>query len=120
MDLPSLRVSTARRAHQLADSIDERADALAPTNPGGHRWLTRLLVLALAGATALYLGRKMIQKKTPPDRVNESPADVIREEAIVDGSSGEATPGEPADALATAPGPESSSNGARSTRAGSK
>jgi hypothetical protein len=120
VDLPSLRVSTARRAHQLADSIDERADALAPTNRGGHRWLKRLLVLALAGAAALYLGRKLTQKKTPLQRVDELPDDVIHEEAIAHGSSGGATAGEPADALATPPGPKSSSNGARSTKAGSK
>ena len=35
VDLHSLRVSTARRAHQLAQSIDDHADALAPTHSGG-------------------------------------------------------------------------------------
>src|SRR5580700_10749839 len=48
VDLHSLRASTARRAHQLAHSIDDRADALAPKAPSSHPWLKRLLVLALA------------------------------------------------------------------------
>ena len=115
-DLHSLRVSTARRAHQLADSIDDRADALAPANSGGRRWLKRFLVLALAGATALYLSRKLAQRKTASQR-NEHPVDMLHEEAIADDSPTGATPGHPADAMATTPGPTSGSNGARSKRA---
>jgi hypothetical protein len=117
VDLHSLRVSTARRAHHLAHSIDERADALAPTNSGGHRWLKRFLVLALAGAAAFYLSRKLTQRKTPSQRVNEPPVDIVHEEVIADGPSTGSTPGKPADAMATTPGPKSSSNGARSKKA---
>ncbi len=120
VDLHSLRVSTAHRAHQLAHSIDDRADALAPTNSGGHRWLKRFFVLALAGAAAFYLSRKLIQGKTPSQQVNEPPVDRLYEEAIADSSSNEATPGEPADAMATTPGSKSSSNGARSKKAEAK
>jgi hypothetical protein len=120
MDLHSLRVSTARRAHQLAHSIDDRADALAPTTSGGHRWLKRLFVLALAGTAAFYLSRKLIQGKAPSQSVNEPPVHRLHEEAIADGSSTGATPGEPADATATTPGPKNSSNGTRSKKAEAK
>jgi hypothetical protein len=120
VDLHSLRVSTARRAHQLAHSIDDRADALAPTNRGGHRWLKRFFVLALAGTAAFYLTRKLIQRKAPSQQVNEPAVDGLHEEAIADGSSIGDTPGEPADAMATTPGPKSSSNGARSKKTQAK
>lgn len=122
VDLNSLRVSTARRAHQLAHSIDDRADVLDPTHSGGHRWLKRFLVLALAGVAAFYLSRKLTQGKTPSQRVNEPPVDIRHEEVIADGSSTGATPGEPepADTMATTPGAKSSSNGARSKKADAK
>jgi hypothetical protein len=120
VDLHSLRVSTARRAHQPAHSIDERADALAPTKSGGHRWHKRFFVLALTGAAAFYVSRKLTQGKTPSRRVNEPPVEILHEEVIADGSSTGATPGEPADAVATTPGPKSSSNGARSKKAEAK
>jgi hypothetical protein len=120
VDLHSLRVSAARRAHQLAHSIDGRADALAPTNSGSHRWHKRVFVLALAGAAAFYLSRKLTQGKTPSQRVNEPSVDILHEEVIADGSSTGATPGEPADAMATTPSSKSSSNGARSKKAESK
>jgi hypothetical protein len=116
VDLHSLRVSTARRAHQLAHSIDDRADALAPTSSGGHRWHKRFLVLALAGAAAFYL-RKLTQGKTPSQRVNEPPVEILHEEVIADSSSTGVTPGEPADAMATTTAAKSSSNGARSKKA---
>ena len=117
VDLHSLRVSAARRAHQLARSIDDRADALAPTNSGGHRWHKRFLVLALAGAAAFYLSRKLTQGKTPSQRVNEPPDEILHEEGIADGSSTGATPGEP---VATITGPKSSSNGAGSKKTEAK
>jgi hypothetical protein len=117
VDLHSLRVSTARRAHQLAHSIDASADVLAPTNSGGHRWLKRFLLLALAGAAAFYLSRKLTQGKAPSQQVNEPPAEIPREEVIAEGSSTGSTSREPADALATTPRPKSSSNGARSKKA---
>jgi hypothetical protein len=120
VDLHSLRVSTARRAHQLAHSIDDRADTLAPTNSGAHRWLKRFLVLALAGAAAFYLSRKLTQGKTQSQRVNEPPVEILHEEVIADGLSTRANPGEPADAMATTPGPKSSSNGGRSEKAEAK
>jgi hypothetical protein len=120
VDLHSLRVSTARRAHQLAHSIDDRADALAPTKSGGHRWHKRFLVLALAGAAAFYLSRKLTQGKTPSRRVYEPPVEILHEEVIADGSSTGATPGEPADAMPTTPGPKNSSNGTRSKKAEAK
>jgi hypothetical protein len=120
VDLHSLRVSTARRAHQLAHSIDDRADALAPTNSGGHRWLKRLLVLALLGAAAFYLSRKLTQAKTPSQQVNQPPVDLLHEEVVADGSSAGATRGESADATATTPGLKRSSNGARSKKADAK
>lgn len=120
VDLHSLRASTARRAHQLAHSIDDRADALAPPNSGGHQWLKRFLVVALVGAAGFYLSRKLTQGKTQSRRVNEPPVDNLHEEAMADSSSPVATPGEPAEAMATTPGPTSSSNGARSEKAGAK
>jgi hypothetical protein len=120
VDLHSLRVSTARRAHQLARSIDDRADTLAPTKSGGHRWPMRFLVLALAGAAAFYLRRKLTQGKTPSQRVNEPPVEVLHEEVVADSSSAEATPAEPADAMATTSAPKSSSNGTRSKKAEAK
>lgn len=64
VDLHSLREASARRAHQLAQSIDDHADTLAPNHSGGHRWLKRFLVLALFGAVAFYLSRKLAQEKT--------------------------------------------------------
>jgi hypothetical protein len=120
VDLHSLRVSTARRAHQFAHSIDDRADSLAPTNSGGHRWHKRFLVLALAGVAAFYLSRKLTQGKTPSQRVDEPPVDTRHEEVIAEGSSTGATPGEAADALVTTPGPKSSSNGTRTKTAEAK
>jgi hypothetical protein len=116
-DLHSLRDSTARRAHQLAHSIGERADALAPTRSGGHRWHKRFFVLALSGAAAFFVSRKLTQGKTPSPRVNEPPVEILHEEVVADGSSTGATPGEPADVMATTPGPKSSSNGARPEKA---
>ena len=120
VDLRSLRVSTARRAHQLAHSIDDRADAVVPTHSGDHRWLKRFLGLALLGAAAFYLSRKLTQGKTPSQRVNELPVDTVHEEVIAYGSATGATPGESAGAMATTPGPKSSSNGARSKKADAK
>ena len=120
VDLHSLRVSTARRAHQLAHSIDDRADSLAPTKSGGHRWHKRFFVLALTGAAAFYVSRKLTQGKTPSRRVNEPPVEILHEEVIADGSSTGATPGEPADAMPTTPGPKNSSNGTRSKKAEAK
>ena len=118
-DLHSLRESTARRAHQLAHSIDDRADALAPTRSGGHRWLKRLLVLAFFGAAAFYLSRKMTQAKAQSQRAKEAPVGLLHEEGT-DGSSTGATQGEPADDVAIRPGPKSISNGTRSRKADAK
>jgi hypothetical protein len=78
------------------------------------------LVLALAGAAAFYLSRKLTQRKTPSQRVNEPPVEILHEEVIAEGSSTGATPGEPVDAMATTPGPKSSSNGVRSKKAEAK
>ncbi len=116
VDLHSLRVSTARRAHQLAHSIDDRADALAPTASGGHPWRKRFLVLALAGAAAFYLSRKLSQRMTSSQPVNEPHVDILHEEVVADGSSTGATAGKPADGMVATPGPKSSSNGARSKK----
>ena len=77
-------------------------------------------MLALAGAAAFYLSRRLTQGKTQSQRVNEPPDEILHEEVIADGSSTEANPGEPADAIATTPGPKSSSNGARSKKAEAK
>jgi hypothetical protein len=117
VDVHSFRVSTARRAHQLAHSIDDRADTLAPTKSGGHRWHKRFFVLALTGAAAFYLSRKLTQGKTPSQRVIEPPVEILHEEVIADGSATGTTPGKPAAAMATTPGPKSSSNGTRSNKA---
>jgi hypothetical protein len=120
VDLHSLRVSTARRAHQLAQSIDDHADALTPTHSGGHRWLKRFLVLALFGAAAFYLSRKLTQEKTQSQRVNEAPVGTLHEDGTADRSSTGRTQEESADAIATTPGPKSTLNGARSKKADAK
>jgi hypothetical protein len=105
VDLHSLRVASARRAHQLAQSIDDHADTLAPNHSGGHRWLKRLLVLALFGAVAFYLSRKLTQENTQSQRVNEAPLGTLHEDHNADGSSTSATEGRPADAMAATPVP---------------
>jgi hypothetical protein len=120
VDLHSLRVSTARRAHQLAHAIDDRADALAPTHSGDHRWRKRFLVLAAAGAAAFYLSRKLTRGKPQSPQVNEPPVDIRHEDVIADGASSEAAPGAPTNAMATTPGTRGSSNGARSKKAEAK
>jgi hypothetical protein len=120
-DLHSLRETTARKAHQLAQSIDDHAEALAPTRAGGHRWLKRFLVLALLGGAAFYLGRKLTGQKTQPQqRVNEAPVGTVDEHRAADGSSTGATQGVAPDTMATTPGAKSRSNGARSTKAEAK
>jgi hypothetical protein len=114
VDLHSLRMASVRRAHQLAESIDDHADALAPHHSGGHRWLKRFLVLALFGAAALYLSRKLTQEKTQSQRVNEAPVGILHEDGSTNGSSTGATQGGPPDAMAATRGPKRSSTGARS------
>lgn len=117
VDLHSLRESTARRAHQLAHSIDHHADALAPKHSNGNRWLKRFLVLALFGAAAFYLSRKLTRERTQSPRVNGAPVGIPHEDGTADGSStGAAEPG-PLDAMATTPGFKSGPNRARPKKA---
>jgi hypothetical protein len=103
VDLHSLRAASARRAHQLAQSIDEHADALAPNHSSGHRWLKRFFVLALFGAAAFYLSRKLTQEKT--QSVNEAPIGMLHEDGTADGSSTGTTQQRPADATTATPVP---------------
>jgi hypothetical protein len=120
VDLHALRESTARRAHQLAHSIDDHADALAPTHSGGHRWLKRFLVLALFGAAAFYLSRKLTRERAQSQRVDEAPVGVQHENGTGDGWSTGANQGEPADAMAATPGFKSSPSRARLKKADAK
>jgi hypothetical protein len=120
VDLHSLRESTARRAHQLAHSIDDHADALAPTHPGGRRWLKRFLVLALFGGAAFYLTRKLTRERMQSQQVDDAPVGVQHENGTVDGWSTGATQGKPADAIAATPGFKNSSSRAGLKKADAK
>jgi hypothetical protein len=58
------------------------------------------MVLALFGAAAFYLSRKLTQEKTQSQPVNEAPVGVLHEDVTADGSSTGATQGAAADAMA--------------------
>jgi hypothetical protein len=112
----SLRNSAARRAHQLAQSIDDGADALAPTKSGGRRWSWRILVLGLAVAATVYLSWKLTRGKTPSQREIGPPIGVPDEEAVAGDPSTGAAAGGPSDAGAATPNSKSSPNGTRAKK----
>jgi hypothetical protein len=117
VDLRSLRDSTVRRAHQIADIIDERADALTPEKTGGHRWRNRLLVLVIAGVAAFYLSRKLSGGNGSSQQEKVEPIEIRRETQVDDDSSAGTTEGESADPGATVPASKTSSNGGGSKEA---
>jgi hypothetical protein len=116
VDLNSLRVSAARRGHELARSLDDRAQALAPRKPSGHRWYKWLLILGLVGAAAFYLNRRLTHGKAPSQRDNAPSLEMLHDDVTAKGSPSEAAPGEPHDAVASSPDSKGSRNGAPSKK----